>query len=87
MKLFDYYRDYDFGHDIYLIVGQFKNFNILDGEFHTTEYWSWEPDIRFAFGVLAGALFSIDFRAWSFSFSLALIPYRLPSDLSHTREL
>ena len=87
MKFFDYYRDYDYGQDIYFTAGQFENFNILDVEIHTTEYWSWEPDIRLALGVLAGTLFSIDFRAWSLSFSLAFIPYRCPSNLSHTREL
>lgn len=87
MKFFDYYRDYDYGQDIYFTVGQFKNFNVLDVEIHTTEYWSWEPDIRFALGVLVGALFTMDFRAWSLSFSLAFIPYRYPSDLSHTGEL
>jgi hypothetical protein len=87
MKLFDYYRDYDYGHDIYFTVGQFKNFNILDAEFHTTEYWSWEPDIHFALGILTGALFTMGFGAGSFSFNLRFIPYRFPSDLSRTREL
>ena len=87
MKFFDYYIDYDYGQDIYFTAGQFENFNVLDVEIHTTEYWSWEPDIRFALGILAGALFTMHFSAWSFSFSLAFIPYRYSSNLSHTREL
>lgn len=87
MKLFDSYYDYDFGHDLYFTIGQFKNFNILDCEIHTSEYWSWEPNIRLTFEVFAGTVFTIKFSAWSFSFDLDLISYRYPHNLSHTREL
>ena len=87
MKFFDYYSDYDYGQDIYLTIGQFENFNVLDVEIHTTEYEFWEPDIRVALGLFTGALFTIDLNVWSFSFNLAFIPYRYPHNLSHTREL
>ena len=87
MKLFDHYYDYDFGHSSYFTIGQFKNFNILDVEIHTSEYWSWNPRMRLTFGVLCGNLFSIDFNIWSFSFSMDFISYQYPYNLSHTREL
>jgi hypothetical protein len=87
MKLFDFYTDYDYGRDAYATIGQFKKFNVLDVEIHTSEYWSWEPDIRLTFEVFAGKLFSIKFSAWSFSFDLEFISYRSPFNLSHTREL
>lgn len=87
MKLFDAYTDYDYGHDAYFTIGQFHNFNILDVELHTTEYWSWEPNIRLTFEVLAGTVFTVKFSAWSFSFDLDFISYRCPFNLSHTREL
>lgn len=87
MKFFDYYVEYDYGQDIYLTIGQFESFNVLDVEIHTSEYWSWEPSICLDLGILAGALFTMNFSAWSFSFSLTFIPYRYPSNLSHTREL
>jgi hypothetical protein len=87
MKIFDIWQDYDYGWDGYFTIGQFNNFNILDVELHTTEYWSWEPDIRLTFEVLAGTLFTIRFSVWSLSFDLDLISYRSPFNLSHTREL
>jgi hypothetical protein len=87
MKLFDFYTDYDYGWDGHFTIGQFNNFNILDVSFLSTEYWSWEPDIRLTFEVLAGTLFTIRFSAWSLSFDLDLISYRYPFNLSHTREL
>jgi hypothetical protein len=87
VKFFDFWKDRDFGEDFYFTIGQFKNFNILDVELHTSEYWSWEPDIRLTFEVLAGTLFTIRFSAWSLSFDLDLISYRYPFNLSHTREL
>ena len=87
MKLFDYYYDYDFGHDLYATIGQFENFNILDASFLSTEYWSWEPNIRLTFEVLNGTVFTIRFSAWSFSFDLDFISYRYQFNLSHTREL
>jgi len=85
MKLFDFWKDRDFGWDIYLTIGQFKNFNILDAEIHSSEYWSWEPNIRLTFEVLAGTIFTIRFSAWSFSFDLNFISYRYQFNLSHTR--
>jgi hypothetical protein len=86
MKLFDVYTDYDYGWDGYFTIGQFKNFNILDAEVHTSEYWSWEPNIRLTFGVFDGTLFTIRFSAWSFSLDLNLVSYRYQFNLSHTRE-
>lgn len=87
MKLFDFYKAYDYGEDFYFTIGQFKNFNILDVEIHTSEYWSWNPRMRLTFGVLCDNLFSIDFNIWSFSFSMNFISYHYPYNLSHTREL
>ena len=86
MKMFDFWKDRDYGWDGYFTIGQFDNFNILDAELHTSEYWSWEPNIRLTFEVLAGTLFTIRFSAWSFSFDLNFISYRCPYNLSHTRE-
>jgi hypothetical protein len=86
MKLFDFFHQEDYGQEIYLTIGQFENLNILDASFLSTEYWSWEPDIRLTFEVLAGTLFTIRFSAWSFSFDLDLISYRSPFNLSHTRD-
>ena len=86
MKLFDFYKDRDFGEDFYFTIGQFNNFNILDAEIHISEYWSCNPRMRLTFEVLCGSIFSIDFNIWSFSFSMDLISYEYPYNLSHTRE-
>ena len=87
MRLFDFYKDYDYGNDLYATIGQFKRFNVLDVEIHTSEYWSWNPHMRLTLGVLCGSIFSIDFSIWSFSFDMEFISYGAPYNLSHTREL
>jgi hypothetical protein len=87
MKLFDYFVDYDFGWEIDATIGQFKNFNLLDASFHTSEYWTWEPNIRLTLGVFDGSIFSFGIGILSFSLSMSFIPYRYPMNLSHTREL
>jgi hypothetical protein len=87
MKLFDYYYDYDYGHDFHLTIGQFKNFNLLDAEIHTSEYWSWEPNIHLTLSAFSGKVFALDLHLWSFSIGLDFISYRHPFNLSHTREL
>jgi hypothetical protein len=86
MKLFDYYYDYDFGHDLYLTIGQFENFNVFDAEFHTSEYWDWSPNIRLTLNIFDGKVFSFNLQMWSVSFDLDFISYRSPFNLSHTRE-
>lgn len=87
MKWFDYYKEWDYGFSGYFTLGQFNIFNILDASFHTSEYFSWEPNIRLTFGVLNGTVLTIRFSAWSFSFDLDFISYRCPFNLEHTREL
>jgi hypothetical protein len=87
MKLFQTFYDYDFGHDFYVTIGQFENFNILDAEIHTSEYWTWEPNIRLTLSIFDGTIFTIRFSAWSVSFDLDFISYRSPFNLSHTREI
>lgn len=86
MKIFDYYSDYDFGHDLYVTLGQFENFNIIDFEIHTSEYWSWEPNIRLTFEFFAGTIFTIKLSALSFSVDFAFVSYKYPYNLSHTKE-
>ena len=86
MKLFDCYYDYDYGHDLYATIGQFENFNVLDATIHTSEYWSWEPNIELTLSVFNGSMFSLGIEIFSFSFSMSLIAYRFPMNLSHTRE-
>ena len=87
MKLFDSYYDYDYGHDFYAIIGQFENFNVLDTTIHTSEYWTWEPNIRFTLSIFDGSIFSFGIEVLSLSFSMSLVPYRYAMNLSHTREL
>jgi hypothetical protein len=87
VKIFDAYKDRDFGIDAYLTIGQFENLNILDAQFHTTDYWDWSPNIRLTLSVFDGSIFSFGIEVLSFSFSMSLIPYRCPMNLSHTREL
>ena len=86
MKIFDAYTEWDYGRDAYLTIGQFENFNVFDIEFHTTDYWSWEPNIRLTLSIFDGKVFSFNLQMWSVSFDLDFISYRAPFNLSHTRE-
>jgi hypothetical protein len=86
MRLIDFYTTVDYGRDAYLTLGQFENFNILDAEFHSSCYWDWEPNLELTLSVFSGSVFSLGIRFLSFSFSVCLIPYRCPMNLSHTRE-
>jgi hypothetical protein len=86
VKLLDYYYDYDFGHDLYATIGQFDNFNLLDATIHTSEYWTWEPNIQLSMSVFGGSVFSFSIDILSLSLSMSFIPYRFPMNLSHTRE-
>ncbi len=86
MKLFDFYATVDYGQEIYLTIGQFKNFNIIDASFHTTDYWDWEPNIRLTLSIFDGKVFSFNLQMLSVSFDLDFISYRAPFNLSHTRE-
>ena len=86
MKIFDFYKDRDYGIDAHLTIGQFENFNLLDAEFHTSEYWSWEPNIRLTLSIFDGSIVSFGIGVLSFSFSMSLVPYRYAMNLSHTRE-
>jgi hypothetical protein len=87
MKIFDFFHQEDYGQEIYLTIGQFENFNLLDASFFSTEYWTWEPNIRLTLSVFDGSIFSFGIEVLSFSFSMSFIPYRCPMNLSHTREL
>jgi len=87
MRLIDFYTTVDYGRDAYLTLGQFENFNILDAQFHSSSYWDWEPNLEVTLSVFSGSVFSLGIRFLSFSFSVSLIPYRCPMNLSHTREL
>jgi hypothetical protein len=86
MKLFETFCDYDYGIDAYLTIGQFENFNLLDTTIHTSEYWTWEPNIQLSMSVFNGSVFSFGIEVLSFSLYMSFIPYRFPMNLSHTRE-
>jgi hypothetical protein len=87
MRLFDFFQQEDYGQEIYLTIGQFENFNLLDTTIHTSEYWTWEPNIQLSMSVFSGSVFSFGIEVLSFSLCMSFIPYRFPMNLSHTREL
>ena len=86
MKLFDFFHQEDYGQEIYLTIGQFENFNLLDASFFSSEYWTLEPNIRLTLSVFDGSIFSFGIEIMSFSLSMSFVPYRCPMNLSHTRE-
>jgi hypothetical protein len=86
MKLFDFFTQYDYGREIYLIIGNSPRLNLFQLELHTTEYFSWEPNIRLTFELFSGKVFGIRLTLWSVSLYIDILHYRFPMDLNHTRE-
>jgi len=86
VKIFDFFTQYDYGREIYFIIGNSPGLNLLQLELHTTEYWSWEPNIRLTFELFSGKLFGMRLSLWSVSLDVDILHYRYPMDLTHTRE-
>jgi hypothetical protein len=86
LKLLDYYYGYDYGHDFYAIIGQFNKFNLFDATIHTTEYWSWEPNLQLTLSLFDGRVFSLNFSILSLTVYMNFLSYRCPMDLTHTRK-
>ena len=86
LKLLDYHYDYDYGHDVYTIVGQFNKFNLFDATIHTTEYWSWEPNLQLTLSLFDGRVFSLNFSILSLTVYMNFLSYRCPMNLTHTRK-
>jgi hypothetical protein len=83
MKLFDFHTHDDFGRDFYLILGQFKRFNVFELEVHTSSYKDWEPNFNLDLGVLCGSVVSFGVSIWSVSLAVSFINYRFPMDISY----
>jgi hypothetical protein len=86
MKIFNQYYSYDYGHDAYFIIVNSPRLNLLQVELHTTEYWSWEPDIRLTFEMFSGKVLGIRLILWSVALAVDILNYRYPMDLTHIRE-
>lgn len=85
MKLFDFFTQWDYGREIYFTLGQFEKFNILDLQLHSSDYWSWEPNIRLTASIFDGTVFSFSFYILCYSMSLDFISYRCPFNRSQIR--
>ena len=86
MKLFDFFTQYDYGREIYFIIGNSPRLNLLQFELHFTEYWSWIPNIRLTFELFSGKVFGMRLSVWSVSLYIDILHYRFPMNLNHTRE-
>ena len=86
IRLFDCYKEWDYGWDVYLILGQFKKFNLFDVTFHQSMYMDWEPNVSLEISLFSGSVFSFRIEIYSLIFYCNFITYRCPSDLSYTRQ-
>jgi len=86
MKMFDFFTQYDYGREIYFIIGNSPELNLFQLELNITEYFSWEPDIRLTFELFSGKVFGMRLSLWSVSLDVDILQYRYPMDLTHTRE-
>jgi hypothetical protein len=84
--LFDFYKCWDYGWDVYLILGQFRKFNLFQAMFHQSIYMDWEPNVSLGFSLFSGSVLSFRIEIYSLTFYCDFISYRYPTDLSYTRE-
>jgi hypothetical protein len=87
LKIFDYYLDYDFGHSLYFIVGQFKKFNLIEGTCFTTEWADWEPNLSLSVSVFKSSVFAFDLSIWKFYLRMSFIHYRAAMDIKFIRDI
>jgi hypothetical protein len=85
VKFVDFLITEDFGHDAYIIIGQFKNFNILDIVYRSSSYQFLEPNINLSFGFFDGNVVSFSIRAWNVGLSLSFLSYRCPLSMKWFR--
>jgi hypothetical protein len=87
LKIFDYYLDYDFGHSLDFIVGQFKKFNLIEGTCFTTEWAEWEPNLSLSVSVFKSSVFAFDLSIWKFYLRMSFIHYRAAMDIKFIRDI
>ena len=87
LKVFDYYLDYDFGHSLDFIVGQFKKFNLIEGTCFTTEWADWEPNLSLSVSVFKSSVFAFDLSIWKFYLRMSFIHYRAAMDIKFIRDI
>jgi hypothetical protein len=87
LKIFDYYLDYDFGHSLDFIVGQFKKFNLIEGTCFTTEWADWEPNLSLSVSVFKSSVFAFDLSIWKFYLRMSFIHYRAAMDIKFIRDI
>lgn len=85
IRLFDFYREWDYGWDADLILGQFKKFNLFEATFRQSIYMEWEPNVSLQISLFSGSVFSFEIEIYSLILYCNFIAYRCPMDLSHTR--
>jgi len=87
LKVFDYYYEYDFGHSLDFIVGQFKKFNLIEGTCFTTEWADWEPNLSLSVSVFKSSVFAFDLSIWKFYLRMSFIHYRAAMDIKFIRDI
>jgi hypothetical protein len=86
IRLFDWYKGWDYGWDVYLILGQFKKFNLFEATFSQSMCMDWEPNVSLRVSLFSGSVFSFRIEIYSLVFYCDFITYRCPMDLLYTRE-
>jgi len=87
LKLFDFYYDYDFGHTLDFIVGQFKKFNLIEGTIFNIDHYDWEPNLSLSVSVFKSSVFAFDLSIWIFYLRMSFIRYSCPMDLKFVRDI
>lgn len=87
LKFFEGHYEYDFGHTLDFVIGQFKTFNLIEGTCFTTEWVDWEPNLSLSVSVFKSSVFAFDLSIWTFYLRMSFIHYRGAMNLKFVRNI
>ena len=85
MRLFYYFYQEDFGHELYLNIFVFRRFNIFQLELMWDDFPTWIPYLTLSFLGHYGSLIGVTFGFGKFRFSFDFLAYQ-PKDLNYLRK-
>ena len=73
--------EYDYGHDVRVVVGPFGSWNAIELMFSWSEFWAWEPNAEVGIGLFNGSVISLSRVLFSGHLVLRFCNYRYPVEL------
>ena len=81
MELIRARYEYDYGHDVWVMVGSFGSWHAIEIMFSWSEFWTWEPNADLGIGFFNGSVLTLSLVLFSGHFVLRFCNYRYPVEL------